>query len=87
VRLVVLICLSLMLLAGGCRKAEVDEKHLGPGERMFKTRCRNCHSLPKRNAKSEERWRPFLERHARRAHLNDAHIDTLMQFLGNDSIK
>ncbi len=71
---------SFLLIGVGCGP-KGPSKPISEGERLFRNRCANCHRLPDKN---RDDWPKILQKHVKRANLNEAQIKMLLDFLATD---
>jgi hypothetical protein len=57
------------------------------GSRLYRTRCRSCHSLIDPASKKLEWWHINLDRYAQLAHLTAAERDSVMAFVERAAVE
>lgn len=63
----VLTGVSALLL--GCGLASISQHEMSEGERLFRSNCRSCHTLPDPTEYSDEEWPELVKRYADRIEL------------------
>ncbi len=76
--------ISILFTGFGCGP-QGPSKPISEGERLFRNRCANCHRLPNKKRKN---WPQILQKHAKRANLNEVQIKMLQEFFsGKDRLE
>lgn len=58
------------------KQNDVDER-----ERIFKSKCTSCHSLPVPQSKSDEEWKIILSEHNKRIKISPQNYNTILNYL------
>lgn len=75
--------LSVILAAGCGQKSGTGEEMTGE-ERLFRAKCRSCHTLPERASRTMEGWKGVLEKHEDRMELTDEERRALIRHLASN---
>lgn len=78
----------LLIIAGiltHCSGAKQSQKPLTEGERLFKAKCRSCHTLPKPQKFDDAGWVPVVSKYGERAKLNDKQIKLIINYLQDNN--
>ena len=77
--------LLLILLSIGCApKSNIGSK-LNDDERLFKSNCISCHSLPDIKSKSDAQWTSILKDHTTRTKIPNHKIKMILNYLKNNN--
>lgn len=57
------------------------QAQMSPSEKLFKSKCRSCHSLPKLGSRSVEEWRTELAKHDKRIELTAEQKELILKHL------
>ncbi len=77
--------MAVCLVIFGCSQLK-QSRQMSEGEKIFRSNCRSCHILPKKDAKTDTGWPEFLNDHAERSELTRQEIEILTEYLlGRDS--
>jgi hypothetical protein len=64
----------------GCSQLK-QSREISDGEKIFRSKCRSCHILPKKNSKTMAEWPEFLNDHAERSDLSRQEIEILTEYM------
>ncbi len=83
-RLIVLLAIcSVAIIGAAC--AGGYKKDMSQGEKIFRTYCQTCHTLPQPSLKTDDQWLPLVQRYGKRAKLSQRQIELITQYLTDNN--
>lgn len=73
--------LAILLVSCATSRPRTETK----GERLYKTRCTDCHRLIAPEMYTQEEWNKFLEKYGEKANLTDEDKEQIADYLKKNS--
>lgn len=73
----ILTAVSLVLACSGARFS----KEMSRGERLFRSNCASCHTLPNPAKYTDIEWPALVNRYAERTTLNESEREKIIEYL------
>ena len=75
----------LILFFTGCAPKSTIDSKMNDDERLFKSNCISCHSLPDSKSKSDAQWTSILKEHSTRTKIPNHKIKMILNYLKNNN--
>lgn len=72
--------LALVIACGGCMRIFQHES-LSAGERLYRAKCRSCHSLVSPQRYSDKEWQYYVEKYAEKSNLTEREKQQILRYL------
>jgi len=60
---------------------------LNPDEKLFRSKCSSCHSLPNPTEYTDSQWKLIVRKHVNKSKLDDKHTIQITRYLQNNNIE
>ena len=81
-KLTILLFVFLFL---SCSSKSINYSEMSEEERLYKSNCISCHSLPDSKSKSDEQWITILDDHNNRTKISQQKINIILNYLMNNN--
>lgn len=75
------ILLVTIVILSACTTSSKIISKMNDDERIFKSNCIACHSLPDSKSKSDEQWASILDDHSKRTKISKEKINIILNYL------
>ncbi|MDK9700233.1 MAG: hypothetical protein OEM52_08825 [bacterium] len=84
-----LICVLSAVVSIGCTKSQfgVSSHPKTPGERLFRSSCQNCHTLPNPASRPVEQWPKLVEHYGSKIKLTPDEQKLIVNYLQGERSK
>ncbi|HDP98187.1 MAG TPA: cytochrome c [bacterium] len=70
----------ILFICIGCA-GSLSQKTMTEGERLYRARCRSCHSLINPNKYSDSSWELFVEKYGQNINLTEKESRLILEYL------
>jgi hypothetical protein len=81
----ILIFLLVSVYLVSCSASTKLNPEISDNERMFRSKCISCHSLPDVKSRTDEQWIKLIEEHKSRVKISQNTISLILNFLQNNN--
>jgi cytochrome c5 len=75
-----LLFIFTLILACGTNVSKVTPE-VSSGEKLYRSKCRTCHTLIEPKKFKDEEWKTFVEKYGSRAHLSVEDKEKILKYL------
>ena len=68
-------------IVAGCSQMKGTRRPISDGDKLFRSKCRSCHILPKKDEKKSDEWPIFLSAHTKDKAIAPEDLEKIVQFL------